>query len=179
MADIQLFDLEFHAEQTTGARFPVTVAVENNETVAPLIGSPALCSAGVLSPDGHTVEVTFTVRNAAGEVVKEKTEQECATVEQPSNVAGETRARITLALDEPGEYTIEAEAHVPHAGGHASAQPKSLSVERDPSGVPGGDEEADRGTDWGLPQLPSLGDQTSVILVLLVVIAILGAIGGS
>lgn len=141
MADIELTDLKADSEQSPGTPFPVSVSVENNETVAPAWGAEALCSDGVLAPDGHKVDVTFTVRGAnSGDVIKEESTQVCATVEQPSNVLGDTRAEVRLSLPE-GRYTVEAYGEVPGAGGSSSAQPKSVTVTS--GGVPEGDEESE------------------------------------
>jgi hypothetical protein len=175
MADIELHDLEAVSEQSPGTPFPVSVGVENNEAVAPIYGAEALCSAGVFSPDGHRVEVTFRLRDGAGDTVDTATTEVCATVKQPSNVAGETRAEVDLEASTSGEYSIEADAVVPGAGGSASIQPVHITVGEGVGSLPDPTDPDDS------PTFPNIGgnglpDEWVAIGVLLLVIVLLGAV---
>jgi hypothetical protein len=196
MADITLSNITFETPQQTETPFPVSVSVENNETVAPVYGAEALCSNGVFAADGHKVDVTVRVRDSStGQVVQEKTTQVCATVEQPSNVAGDTTAEVTVSVPSEGQYSVEAEGVVPGAGGSDTAQPKTLTVGTPDDGpLPTGEEDTETDgqhvpifgglpddSSLDLPDAPTgedaLGVDPQMVLWVLLAIAALYAFG--
>lgn len=147
MPDVRIESIDYADGQAAGVPFTVEVEVNNLETVAPLYGSPALCSKGVFSPDGHKIEVTLIVERGFSEVWRE-TKSGCAPVQAFSQALG-GNARIEFEPQLPaGDYTLRAKVEA-MPNGSDSSDSKTLTVRGDTSGLDGGSD-GSGGGGWNL-----------------------------
>jgi hypothetical protein len=120
MPDLRVSDVTARPEQPAGQPFPVTVALNNLETVA-FSWEASTCN--VNGEYGHKATVTVTVRDSGGDVVADPSRDVCI----PRNRAGQIwgpnlREEFDITLPEPGDYTVRASVDAREAvGGDRSA----------------------------------------------------------
>lgn len=138
------------ADTAAGTPAQVTVEVNNLETVTPLLG-PATCGGVVGSSQGHKTEVSIEVRDSAGRVIDESSQEVCAPGEQIGN---EVTVEFDVETGETGEYTVTAATRVlGHERESDTRGPVSFNV-GDVGDLPGSD-----GGGAGLPELPDPGGE--------------------
>ena len=142
------------ADTAAGTPAQFTVEVNNRETVTPLFG-PAACGGVIGSSQGHKTEVSIEVRDSAGRVIDESSQEVCAPGEQIGN---EVTVEFDAETGDPGEHTGTAATRVGRNELESdTAGPVSFDVADDAGDLPS----SDGGGGAGLPDLPDPGDNDS------------------
>jgi len=137
VADVRVRRVEFEGPGAANQPIPVTVGVNNNETVA-FSWEEKTCN--VNGEYGHKTDVTLTIRDASVEEVFEETERRCVPRNRVGQMMG-ANATVTFRPELPaGEYTVEATVSVVTEERTHSGSTRSLTIEEDSSALPGGDD---------------------------------------
>jgi len=186
MANVSISRIEFDSDQAAHTPFPVTVYVDNMETVGPFSG-PAVCPGNdSLMPGsaGHHADVTLEIRTPDGLIAWQETKEACIPIEGQDNLFGaNTDVEFNPSLS-PGDYSATATVQVKGDNGSDTEGPRSLSVGdtgdlNSGDGAPGGLPWSDGGAAGNqmLTDLANLGpewlDEGLVVVGLIVVLVLL------
>lgn len=127
MADVRIAQVESRSQQIAGSEFPVTVYLNNNELVAPA-WNPKTCNGN--GGAGHKTDVTVRLKDANGNTVASKTEEEFCVPRNRAATFVDSNANVTFTftVNQPGEYIIGAEASVIREDRTFTANPVTIQV---------------------------------------------------
>jgi len=142
MADLRIRNVDSRSMQPAGQAWPVTVAVNNLETVA-FAWEPGTCNEN--GEPGHKANVTLEVRSSAGGEVWSETKQVCVPRNRVGQLLGANkRVEFTPVVDTKGEYTLTASVEAVNSSGGDTSDPVRVTA----TGVEE-TEQADSGVDNG------------------------------
>lgn len=185
MADLRVHHLETRGSQPAGQPFPVTVALNNLETVAITFQDQTCVENG---EPGHKALVTLTVRGPDGAEAYSETKRTCIPRNRVGQMGGPNK-RVTFEpeISATGTHTVTATVEAVNAAGYDSSDPETVEITGTDS-IDDADNGGGGGIDWTPPGgtndggdsplgLPSGGDID--VLVGIVVLALVAWLASS
>lgn len=157
MADLRVHHIESRSSQPVGQPWPVTVALNNLETVA-FAWESGTCNEN--GEPGHKASVTLTVRDSNGGEAWSETKETCIPRNRVGQMMGANKRVVfnpEVAL--PGEFTITATVEAINSVGQDTSDPERVTI----TGVEETeqvDDGNDNGDDSWIPDSPDNGDNS-------------------
>lgn len=126
MADLRIRNVESRGTQPAGQPWPVTVAVNNLETVA-FAWEAGTCNEN--GEPGHKARVTLTVRGPMGDEVWSETKRTCVPRNRVGQMLGANkRVGFTPEVSSKGDYTLVATVESVNSVGEDTSDPVRVAV---------------------------------------------------
>jgi len=126
MADLRIRTVESRGTQPADQPWPVTVAMNNLETVA-FPWEAGTCNEN--GEPGNKARVTLTVRGPMGDEVWSETKRTCVPRNRVGQMLGANkRVEFTPSVSSQGEYTLAAKVDSVNSSGEDSSDPVRVSV---------------------------------------------------
>ena len=126
MADLRIRNVESRPTQPAGQPWPVTVVVNNLETVA-FAWEAGTCNEN--GEAGHKARVTLSVRGPMGDEVWSETKRTCVPRNRVGQMLGANkRVEFTPEVSSKGDYTLVARVEAVSSSGEDSSDPVRVSV---------------------------------------------------
>lgn len=126
MADLRIHHIESRSSQPAGQPWPVTVALNNLETVA-FAWESGTCNEN--GEPGHKASVTLTIRDSNGAKVWSETKETCIPRNRVGQMLGANkRLEFNPSVDSPGGYTLTASVEAINSVGGDTSDPVQVTV---------------------------------------------------